>query len=325
MIKYDELLAEAGYSQKAINEVREGKLHYGGSLDAASDKELSVKLAFHVNAKLENVAGLFLRFPKKKEFDDSVIALGEILRSLLVLRMFHHSLNKWYYCVEMIAEDCGDGSLEDFAGVKLDPNSNVMDKLYHDAKAGSDLNLSSDEIKMFKQLGNKATHNEIEQCLRRVLLNRFREYKKKGLTGIPSYARSKKEFSVGDELKHQLEVGPILKKYSPVFWKYAIEYPNNKPDGAVESFFWVNSLIDDKPTIALVHRLGMPQDGGYVYMERHFYLSRSHNCLQGIGAALPCEDGGTAVFYATRTSTDQVSGFGGSAKRTIGNKIMVCE
>lgn len=28
------------------------------------------------------------------------------------------------------------------------------------------------------------------------------------------------------------------------------------------------------------------------------------------------------MLYATRTSTDQVGGFGGSAKRTIGNKIM---
>mmetsp|Transcript_15894 Transcript_15894/g.33135 ORF Transcript_15894/g.33135 Transcript_15894/m.33135 type:complete len:127 (-) Transcript_15894:106-486(-) len=100
-----------------------------------------------------------------------------------------------------------------------------------------------------------------------------------------------------------------------------MEYPKNKPDGAEESFFWVNSIIDDKPTIALVHRLGMPQVGGYVYMERHFYISRSHNCLQGIGAALPVEYG-AVVLYATRTSTDQVSGFGGSAKRTIGNKIM---
>jgi hypothetical protein len=77
VIKYDEILAEAGYSKKAIDEVRAGKLHYGGSLDAASDKELSVKLAFHVDAKLQNVAGLFMRFPKKKEFDDRVIALGK--------------------------------------------------------------------------------------------------------------------------------------------------------------------------------------------------------------------------------------------------------
>lgn len=227
----------------------------------------------------------------------------------------------------MIAQDGGDGSLEDFAGVRLDPNGDSMDKLYHDAKAGSDLNLSKDEIEMFQKLGKKASHDEIEQCLRHVLLNRFRAYKKNGLAGISPYARGKKDFSVGDEVKHQLEVGPLLKKYSPVFWKYAMDYPNNKPEGAVESFFWVNSIIDDKPTIALVHRLGMPQDGGYVYMERHFYLSRSHNCLQGIGAALPSgdENGGTAVFYATRTSTDQVWGFGGSAKRTIGNKIMASD
>ncbi|KAL7506881.1 hypothetical protein ACHAXN_005479, partial [Cyclotella atomus] len=145
VIKYDELLAEAGYSKKAIDEVRAGKLHYGGSLDAASDKELSVKLAFHVDAKLQNVAGLFMRFPKKKEFDDAVIAL------------------------EMIAEDGGDGSLDDFKGVKLNPNSDVMDKLYNDAKAGSDLNLSSDEIEAFNVLGKKASHDEIEQCLRQVL------------------------------------------------------------------------------------------------------------------------------------------------------------
>ena len=41
-------------------------------------------------------------------------------------------------------------------------------------------------------------------------------------------------------------------------------------------------------------------------MERHFYISRSHNCLQGVGAAVPVEDG-IIVMYTTRTSTDQVS------------------
>ena len=69
--------------------------------------------------------------------------------------------------------------------------------------------------------------------------------------------------------------------------------------------------------------MGMPDkiSGGYVYMERHFYISRSHNCLQGIGAAMPVRDG-AVVLYCTRTSTDQVSGMGGMVKRTIGNKIM---
>ncbi len=236
MALLEEILTQAGFSSKEINKIKEGELVYGGSLDAASDKELSVKLGFHVKAKLENVKELFLHFPKKKEFDSTVEALG------------------------MIAENGKDGNLEDFAGVKLEPNGDVMKKLYLGASPGSDLNLSKEEIEKFKKLGKSASRDDIEHCLRQILLDRFRAYKKSGLAGIPSYARSKKEFSAGDELKHQIEVGPILKKHSPIFYKYAMEYPNNKPEGAEESFFWVNSVIDDKPTIALVHRLGMPQD-----------------------------------------------------------------
>mmetsp|Transcript_15129 Transcript_15129/g.32070 ORF Transcript_15129/g.32070 Transcript_15129/m.32070 type:complete len:323 (-) Transcript_15129:32-1000(-) len=293
MALLEDILREAGFSSSAIADVKAGKLHQGGSLDAASDKELSVKLAFHVKGKLENVAEIFLESPLKKEFDPAVESLG------------------------MIAVDGGDGSLEDFKGIKL-TNEKVMDKLYQKAAPGSDLNLSKDEIAKFKKC---KSHEEVENCLRQVLLDRFRAYKKNGLAGIAPYARSKKEFSPGNELMGQLKAGRILPKHSPAFNKYAMEYPNNKPEGADESYFWVNSIIDDKPTIALVHRVGMPQEGGFVYMERHFYLSRSHNCLQGIGAALPVEDG-AVVLYATRTSTDQVSGFGGSAKRGIGNKLM---
>ena len=63
MTLLDDILHDAGFSKNAIAEVKSGKLHYGGSLDAASDKELSVKLAFHVNAKLENAKGIFLDSP----------------------------------------------------------------------------------------------------------------------------------------------------------------------------------------------------------------------------------------------------------------------
>ena len=255
----------------------------------------------------------------------SRISFGIAYLSVLHLRYAHiyliyHLHNVIIYSIHigMIAEDGGDGSLDDFKGIKL-RNEKVMDKLYKNAAPGSDLNLSKDEIAMFKKC---KTHEEVENCLRQVFLDRFRAYKKNGLAGIKPYARSKKEFSPGDELKTQLEAGKILPKYSPVFNKYLLTYPNNKPDGVEESYFWVNSIIDEKPTIALVHRVGMPQNGGFVYAERHFYLSRSHNCLQGIGAALPLNDEEAVVLYATRTSTDQVSGFGGSAKRGIGNKIM---
>lgn len=115
MINYEDLLLEAGFSQKAIEEVKAGKLHYGGSLDAASDKELSVKLAFHVKAKLENVAELFMRFPKKKEFDDAVIGLGE--NGSLFLNRCRNAADSFNFrvvelnvalpCFAHIRNDCG--------------------------------------------------------------------------------------------------------------------------------------------------------------------------------------------------------------------------
>jgi len=293
-LKVDHILKDSGFSQQAIDEVKAGKLHNGGNLQASSDKELSVKLAFQIQAaKIENVKVLFLNSPAKKEYDPTVESLG------------------------MIAASGGEGSLEDFTNLKL-TNATVMDKLYKKSAPGSDLNLAKSEIAKFKGL---KTHDEIEKCLHQILLERYRAYKKNGLAGIPNYARSKKEFSVADELKRMVEASTLLKKYAPGFQKLLLEYPDAAPEGMEESFFWVNSIIDDKPTIALVHRMGVPEGDGYVYMERHFYISRSHNCLQGVGAAVPSDDG-IVVMYATRTSTDQVSGFGGSAKRTIGNKLM---
>ena len=118
----------------------------------------------------------------------------------------------------MIAEDGGDGSLEDFAGVHLS-NYKVMDKLYQKAAPGSDLNLSKDEIARFKKC---KTHAEVEACLRQILLERFRAYKKLGLAGIAPYARAKKEFSPGEELRGQLKAGKLLPKHAPAFAKVKI-------------------------------------------------------------------------------------------------------
>jgi hypothetical protein len=77
MTLVDEILEEAGFSKIAIEAVKSGKLHYGGSLDAASDKELSVKLAFHLKAELDGAKEIFLASPKKKEYDPTVESLGE--------------------------------------------------------------------------------------------------------------------------------------------------------------------------------------------------------------------------------------------------------
>ena len=71
----------------------------------------------------------------------------------------------------------------------------------------------------------------------------------------------------------------------------------------------------------LTHNLYIPDGGSWIVMQRQFYVSRGYNCEQAIGAFVPVEKG-TAIFYINRTSTDQVSGFGGGAKRSIGSKLL---
>ena len=78
MVIVDDVLREAGFSESAIAEVTAGRrVHYGGSLDPASDRELSVKLAFHVRARLESAKEIFLNSQRKKEYDPTVESLGE--------------------------------------------------------------------------------------------------------------------------------------------------------------------------------------------------------------------------------------------------------
>ena len=51
-----------------------------------------------------------------------------------------------------------------------------------------------------------------------------------------------------------------------------------------------------------------------IVVDRHFYASHQYNCLQQVVLALPTKDG-MVVTYIGRVSTDQVTGFGSSAKR----------
>ena len=47
-------------------------------------------------------------------------------------------------------------------------------------------------------------------------------------------------------------------------------------------------------------------------------MSQGHNSVQQIGCALPTDNDSILLAFVSRTSTDAVTGFGGSAKRAMG-------
>ena len=87
------------------------------------------------------------------------------------------------------------------------------------------------------------------------------------------------------------------------------------------SFYWLNMDLFGRPTYVLSHRMHFRIGEAYIASDRHFYTSHEYNSLQQGVTALPTEDG-TLVINLVRVSTDQVTGFGSSAKRPVSRALM---
>lgn len=216
----------------------------------------------------------------------------------------------------------GAPTLDSFAKLTLQPDAQKRAQAYTSAKPGSDLNLSSEEIAGFNKLGSGATTAVVEQAVRSALLARLQAYQSKGLAGIAPYAAAGgKQRSAGDELRSATQATKRLQTLVPGAYALLLDYPAAKPAGTEEAFRWSHYKANGVPTIALVHSLYVPDGDAWVLAQRQFYVSGGYNSEQAIGALLPMKSG-TLVLYTNRTSTDQVTGFGGGAKRSIGSKLL---
>ena len=98
-------------------------------------------------------------------------------------------------------------------------------------------------------------------------------------------------------------------------------YPKATAAQMRESFFWAKSSIEGKATYILTHLMATPDGAAYALARRQYYASTSYNGEQSVAGFLPFSDG-TVVVLASHVFTDQVAGFGGSMKRSIGSSVM---
>jgi hypothetical protein len=289
----DELLDLLGLSGEDLKRVHAGKV-VRGTLTSNGDREIGCYVACIIDAPpVGLIEDIFMTSSQKVLTDDAVSAIGNII----------------------------EGDISEFEGISFGQSAA---KAYKNATPGSDLNLSAAEIAEFQKLKKSgASHADVEMQFRKVLYERYLAYREHGLQGIEPYCRSgNKDFQTGEELREKCKKGYILKREAPEVYQYWLDYPKNKPAGLVDSFSWQSSVIDENVTVALVHKMGLRQETGYMFVQRHFYVSRSHNSVVGTGGAFPVGGNKTALAYAARTSTDRVSGFGGKTKRAVGAKIM---
>ena len=312
-------------------------VHVAG--DTVTERDLATLIAFQVDTVGMNddddddtFDQIFLESPHKQEADATI-------QQMVVLN-------------PQPEDSSSDINNLKFETVRLLPEACVpaMMKLYTTFTGGEALNLSVEEIAHFQALGKDATQAQIETTLGHVLQGRFLEYQQRGLAGISPYRRAKKhDFYPGKELIEKTQKSTLLHEHAAQFGQYIAAWPHgtDPQQCAQETFGWMNYNLDNAPSIALYHRI-IWTDPTYrktkFLMHRTYYVSSGHNSVQQLGFAVPVgrvpnttrsssvteaatdppttTKTGLLVGFSSRTSTDKVTGFGGSAKRAIGSRIM---
>jgi hypothetical protein len=224
----------------------------------------------------------------------------------------------------------GEGTMADFAGVKLQPNGEKEAKRYLNAEPGNELNLDAKEIAAFQALkaggdADAVPVEKVEVLVRQGLLARYQAYRKEGLSGIAPYARGgSDQLRAGDELLLSTKQLKGTAKYLPAFHKLLLNYPNGltkeEAKNLEEFFYWLNIDVFGRPTYVLVHRMLYHVGDAALAVERHFYASHDYNSMLQQVAALPTKDG-TVLFYTGRVSTDQVAGLTASMLHPVSRAI----
>lgn len=287
----NQVLTDAGLSASDIQQVLAGEL-VTGDVKIAGDNDLSISMAFLVKTSPAALSKQIMA-GNLVTSDSQVQAHGA----------FH-----------------GSGSLADLSGLQI---TSAAAQTFLNAKPGSSVNLATSEIAAFNALQGTANPQQaVRAQLQSMLLARFQAYQKSGLAGIAPYARGGSAQTDGaDELRKASDAAGGLKKYLPAFQAVLLGYPQATIPGLQQNFYWVNYDIDGTPTYVLTQILAAADGNARVVAQRQYYVSTGYNVQQAVAGLLPVQEG-TLVAYATHTFTDQVGGFGGSAKRSIGRRIM---
>jgi hypothetical protein len=294
----DEILQVLGFSEAEQSRVAAGEF-VGGKIESTSDRDLVAAYAFQVPGPPSRVSRA-LQEQLDARTDPDTIASGTIAIS---------------------------PTLESFADLTLAPDTASRVRAYLQAKPGWDLNLSAAEIAVFHDLqsrtpGPDSSEVLVTQQVRRLLLARTQTYLENGLDGIEPYARkSGEETPAAGDLRRATDAARHLKNYLPEFHALLGDYPAAPPSGFQERFEWLVFMSRGTPVFILMHNFSMPEGDAFVHVQRQFYVSAAYNVEQAIAAVLP-SSAGSLVIYSNHFSTDQITGFGKSAKRAVGQRIM---
>jgi len=292
------ILTKLGFPSGSVRKVLAGDF-VEQMLKSGSKRELSVALAFRVDLASKELEQRFDHALAIRD-DPNTLAFGEIR---------------------------GQGSVQDFRALRVDEKAA---RRWLHAEAGETLNLSSGEIATFQALrkrleGSTSVADPVSAAVRRMLLNRYRAYRSLGLAGIAPYRRgSGSDRDAAGELRAASRAGPAQVLFTPALRALLVDDPKSRSKDFEESFYWIHYEAHGERVLILTHWLSAPEEGGFGVVQRQFYVSRSYDVEQSLLALIPVS-AGTLVAFTNSTFTDQVDGFGGAMRRSVGRKLLASQ
>jgi hypothetical protein len=284
----DQVLSDVGLSSDDRQRVLNGEF-VSADINGVSDRDLAFAIAFLVKTSPDNLS--------KKIVAGDLVTADEQVKEFNVISPA--------------------GTMADFAKLDL---SNQAARTLTGAQPGESLNLSASEIAAFSALQGSTTH-AVQQQLHRMLLARYQAYRASGLGGIAPYDRGGSTTDLAWDLRKAGQSATHLAKYMPGVQAVLLDYPKATVPGMRENFYWLKYDIQGKETYVLTHVLTAPEGAARVVVQRQYYASTGYNGEQAVAGFLPVQEG-TVVVYGAHAFTDQVTGFGGSMKRSIGRRVM---
>jgi hypothetical protein len=258
------------------------------SLEAVSDTDLSVGIAFLVKGPPETLAHELLDESLLRGVDPSVVQSGTL--------------------------EGADATPDQLAQLTLTP---AQLEAYAAAAPGTALNLSPGEIGELQAAGKDP--QAIASTVRTLLTLRYRAYRAHGLAGMASYARTKGSRNPGSELVAFSQAARTNAVLPTAFYDLLEDYPKKAPPDLKQSFTWSRREAHGADTITLTHAWTASFGDARAIVRRQYYVSTGYGAEQEIVGLVPVTEG-TLVFYTSHTSTEQATG--GDAKRSLGRSFM---
>jgi hypothetical protein len=282
-------------------------------LDATSDKDLSLLIVLVVDADLDT-CWEFVHAEKVAEIQSATMSSGPIPLSSL-----DGSSSSNGHQDEDDSTLLQDMVLEDEALQKLEANP------------GGLYSMSKAEAQIMKDK-KKTHHPNAMVALRHILMGRARAYWEKGIAGIVPYEGGKGRDPRVD-LEHATKYAMKILENTWIHQQVlaspsqAVQKNNDDDDGEAtinHSLSWSIQKGRDLAAPTLDHRIRCKSEVGMALIVRRFYSGYDYDAMQIVTGVLPTADPGkSVVFHTNHTYTSKVAGFGGSAKRAIGRKMMV--